>query len=37
MNVPFMDLKLQYAAIKHEILPAIADVWSRRSSYSAER
>jgi dTDP-4-amino-4,6-dideoxygalactose transaminase len=26
MNVPFMDLKLQYAAIKHEILPAIANV-----------
>lgn len=26
MNVPFMDLKLQYTAIKHEILPAIADV-----------
>jgi dTDP-4-amino-4,6-dideoxygalactose transaminase len=26
MNVPFMDLKLQYAAIKHEILPAIAEV-----------
>ncbi len=26
MNVPFMDLKLQYAAIKHEILPAIAGV-----------
>ena len=26
MTVPFMDLKLQYEAIKHEILPAIADV-----------
>ena len=26
MNVPFMDLKLQYAAIKNEILPAVADV-----------
>jgi len=26
MNVPFMDLKLQYAAIKGEILPAVADV-----------
>jgi dTDP-4-amino-4,6-dideoxygalactose transaminase len=26
MNVPFMDLKLQYAAIKNEILPAVANV-----------
>lgn len=26
MKVPFMDLKLQYAAIKTEVLPAIADV-----------
>ena len=26
MTVPFMDLKLQYAAIRGEILPAIADV-----------
>jgi dTDP-4-amino-4,6-dideoxygalactose transaminase len=26
MNVPFMDLKLQYAAIKNEILPAITEV-----------
>ena len=26
MNVPFVDLKSQYAAIKGEILPAIADV-----------
>ena len=26
MNVPFMDLKLQYAALKDEILPAVAKV-----------
>src|SRR5215217_4983332 len=26
MNVPFMDLKLQYAAIRDEILPAVARV-----------
>jgi dTDP-4-amino-4,6-dideoxygalactose transaminase len=26
MTVPFMDLKLQYAAIRGEILPAVADV-----------
>ncbi|HYI93667.1 MAG TPA: DegT/DnrJ/EryC1/StrS family aminotransferase [Bryobacteraceae bacterium] len=26
MNVPLMDLKQQYAAIKHEILPAIQEV-----------
>ena len=26
MNVPFMDLKLQYAAIRDEILPAVAKV-----------
>lgn len=26
MNVPFMDLKLQYAALKDEILPAVANV-----------
>jgi dTDP-4-amino-4,6-dideoxygalactose transaminase len=26
MNVPFMDLKQQYAGIKEEILPAIADL-----------
>jgi dTDP-4-amino-4,6-dideoxygalactose transaminase len=26
MNVPFMDLKSQYAAIKHEVLAAVADV-----------
>lgn len=26
MNVPFMDLKLQYAAIRNEVLPAVAKV-----------
>lgn len=26
MNVPFVDLKIQYDGIKHEILPAVADV-----------
>ena len=28
MNVPLLDLKAQYAAIKDEIEPEVAEVWA---------